>query len=94
LTNITFLSNVAGTSKGNDIFDNSSTAVSSYTLESVVDCTSTSSSIKFYGGANNITLDCLFENNCPTDYFYVSTTGTDFPFCGSSVSPCFTLVRD
>lgn len=92
LINLTFSSNVAGTSRGNDICDNSSIIASAYSSESVVNCTSTSSPTKFYGAVNNIILDCLFESNCPTDYFYVSTTGTDFPFCGSSVSPCLSLV--
>jgi hypothetical protein len=92
LINVTFLNNVAGSGKGNDFSDNSTSALTAYTRSSVVNCTSTSSSIKFYGANNNIIFDCLFSGNCPTNYFYISLSGTDFPFCGSIDSPCLTLV--
>jgi hypothetical protein len=90
--NLTFSNNVASSGKGNDVADGSVNVFDHYTEISIIGCTSASSAIKFYAVNYNISLDCLFDNDCPTDYFYVSTSGVDFPYCGASVGPCLTLV--
>jgi hypothetical protein len=35
---------------------------------------------------------CLYAGDCPTDYFYVSSTGANHSLCGTSDGPCFSLV--
>jgi hypothetical protein len=63
-----------------------------YTIDSVVNCTTTSYAVRFYGGVSNITLDCLLVGDCPSDYFYVSLSGVDFPLCGTEETHCLSLV--
>jgi hypothetical protein len=92
LINVTFINNVAGSSNGNDIYDNSTGAVTAYSKASVVNCTTTSSPVRFYGGVANISMDCLLIGDCSTDYFYVSSSGVDFLYCGNQNSQCLSLV--
>jgi hypothetical protein len=89
---VTFINNVAGSSNGNDIYDNSTGASIAYSTASVVNCTTTSSPIRFYGAVENISMDCLLSGDCPSDYFYVSSSGVDFPYCGSQDTLCLSLV--
>jgi hypothetical protein len=92
LVNLTFINNIASSGKGNDIAISSTTLFDQYSKASVTGCSSTSSSIKFYSVSYDIGLDCLLTNDCPTNYFYVSSSGVDFPFCGTSSGSCQTLV--
>jgi hypothetical protein len=92
IINITFITNVASSGNGNDIADGSTVVQQSYTSESVYGCTSTSSSVRFYGVANGVSLDCLLIGECTSSYYYVSLAGTDFQYCGVSNSHCLTLV--
>jgi hypothetical protein len=78
--------------RGTDVTDSSTNAASHYSRQSVMNCASTSPAVKFYLSVPNVILDCLLTNTCPTLTFYVSTDGTDFPFCGDSTSPCASLV--
>jgi hypothetical protein len=93
LISLTFESNVASSGKGNDIADASSSVFDHYSQAGVIGCASSSGIIKFYSIYNNISMDCLLDNNCPADYFYVSNSGTDFSFCGDAGSPCLSLVK-
>jgi hypothetical protein len=79
--------------KGSDIADGSENAYSHYNYESVTNCASTSTGVKFYLSVPDVMLDCLQTDTCPVSELYVSSLdGTDFPFCGGFTFACETLV--
>jgi hypothetical protein len=77
---------------GRDITDGSDNGISHYSKDSVSNCSSESAVVKFYLSYDNVILDCLLTNNCPVDYFCVSTDGTNYIFCGGSTHTCLTVV--
>jgi hypothetical protein len=75
-----------------DITDSSVNVYDHYSKESVVNCSSTSSGVKFYVSDKNLSFDCLLEGNCPTSYFYISSSGFNFALCGLREMTCASIV--
>jgi hypothetical protein len=98
---VTFINNsvAAEEGNGNDIADNSSVALSIYTVHSVLNSTSSSTSnvstiFNFYMIQEGVEFDCLLSGlGCGHNPAFVSAAGADSDVCGSPSSPCQTVSR-
>jgi hypothetical protein len=81
-----FISNTAGSGKGNDICDNSTNVFLHYDEKNIDSCKSNSSKISFYSLLMHIALDCVLlskipETLTPARYYASVKDGKDFKWC-------------
>jgi hypothetical protein len=84
-----FTNNVGGAeNKGNDFADITSTVTNMlcYTVNSISQIRSTSSTIKFYYSYSDISLDCLLDGSCQVSTIYVNGGGSDHIMCGNNAA--------